>query len=122
MHADRFTGGVIDLFGEKALWQSDSQPVLTLRYTVWPPQKGEARPGDLGLALLLLKDLWLGDVALGGDQSIGRGRLQGCGAALRYWGADGQEQKWTLAADGRLTAGEAATLESWVQALVQSRG
>ena len=82
MHADRFTGGVIDLFGEKALWQSDSEPVLTLRYTVWPPQKGEARPGDLGLALLLLKDLWLGDVALGGDQSIGRGRLQGCAALL----------------------------------------
>lgn len=126
LHADRFTGGVMHLFGEKAVFQQGDAPALTLSYMV-RPAKAEAapRPGDIGLALLLLKDLWLGDVALGGDKSIGRGRLQGCAATLRYLDADGKEQTWELDADGALATGDAAPLDAWVQepgALAGSRG
>lgn len=121
MHADRFTGGVIHLFGEKAVWQQGDAPALTIRYEV-RPKKDAPSSGDIGLALLLLKDLWLGDVALGGDKSIGRGRLQGHDATFRYWDADGHEQTWTLDEAGRLTAGDAAPLEAWVQELDRSRG
>lgn len=81
---DRFTGGAYEgaLFSE--------QPVIG-----HPDVKEKDgtrvrldlclhRPSDseLGLLLLLLKDLWIGDLPIGGESGVGRGRLQGVTATL----------------------------------------
>ena len=61
------------LFAEKPLWQKDkTRSVVTIRVAIEDCQDWEA-----GLALFLLKDLWTGQVALGGDKSVGRGYLTG---------------------------------------------
>jgi hypothetical protein len=55
-------------------------------------------PHEIGLLLLLLKDLWTGDLPLGGESSVGRGRLNGRWATLTY--RNGSEQTWQIKADG----------------------
>ena len=37
---------------------------------------------EAGLCVLLLKDLWLGRIAVGGEKSIGRGILEGLHAVI----------------------------------------
>jgi hypothetical protein len=44
----------------------------------------QATNQEVGLLLLLLKDLWNGDLTIGGGSSIGRGRLQGKSATITY--------------------------------------
>ena len=67
-----------------------------------------------GMVLLALKDLWTGDLPLGGESSVGRGRLAGQEAAIVYGG-----QTWQLrGADSIEVSGPAAQLEDWVQAFV----
>lgn len=72
---DRFTGGTIDnaLFTEEPIWQMDKQlSPIKLMLTIKNCTKAQA-----GLILLLLKDLWLGNLTIGGGKAIGRGVLQG---------------------------------------------
>ncbi|MGQ9815302.1 MAG: hypothetical protein ACUVR3_09155, partial [Candidatus Roseilinea sp.] len=45
------------------------------------PQPG-IKQSEIGLLLLLLKDLWTGDLPLGGESSVGRGRLKGVQAVI----------------------------------------
>ena len=78
---NRFTGGVFP----GALFTQ--QPVLdgggvaaTLHIELRQPAEAE-----VGLLLLVLKDLWTGDLPLGGESSIGRGRLSGVGAKLAWY-------------------------------------
>jgi len=89
---DRFTGGTIDsaLFASKPLWGKDTEAAVKLSFIV-----EKAADHEAGLALCLLKDLWLGKTAVGGEKSIGRGVLQGRKALLHYRGktyrfADGE--------------------------------
>ena len=50
---------------------------------------------EIGLLLLLLKDLWTSDLPVGGESSIGRGRLQGLKAEiLRY--KSNSPHRWTI--------------------------
>lgn len=67
---DRFTGGVVDagLFDEEPLFRGR----VTLRLELRAP-----RPGEVGLLLLVLKDLVSGDLPLGGAAAVGRGVLTG---------------------------------------------
>ncbi len=120
---DRFTGGALDtaLFSEAPLTRGDVELTITMYET------GDA---ELGLLMLLLKDLWTGDLPLGGTSSIGRGRLQGIGAELRFspealpaalkpaGGAEPQ-MHWPIGAEERLTVAPelAAYLERCVQAI-----
>jgi hypothetical protein len=39
----------------------------------------DPEPGELGLILLVLRDLLAGEVAIGGTSSVGRGRFHGTG-------------------------------------------
>jgi CRISPR/Cas system CSM-associated protein Csm3 (group 7 of RAMP superfamily) len=75
---DRFTGGAQDkaLFQEKPVFGSEDT-FVRLRLRLFNPQARE-----IGLILLALRDLWTGDLPLGGGSSIGRGRLQGIQAVL----------------------------------------
>lgn len=74
---DRFTGGAYHgaLFDEQPIFGGDVTIELELRN----PQEHE-----IGLLLLLLKDLWTSDLPVGGESSIGRGRLQGKNATLTW--------------------------------------
>lgn len=88
---DRFTGGAFPsaLFSEQAAFGS-AETDITLRLRVQEPSQGQ-----VGLLLLLLKDLWTGELPIGGGQNIGRGRLSGRHAELEWGG-----QSWTLMQQG----------------------
>ena len=117
---DRFTGSTMDskLFAEKALWQKEKgKPVLHIRYQI-----ADCKPWEAGLALFLLKDLWTGRLALGGDVAVGRGYVSGIAGTITYTDTDEHTQTWTLDANGRVTAGAAATLDMFAQALADWKG
>jgi CRISPR/Cas system CSM-associated protein Csm3 (group 7 of RAMP superfamily) len=70
---DRFTGGTLHgaLFNEQPIFPNN-ETHLKLNLELRNPEDHE-----IGLLLLLLKDLWTGDLPVGATSSIGRGRLQG---------------------------------------------
>jgi CRISPR/Cas system CSM-associated protein Csm3 (group 7 of RAMP superfamily) len=108
---DRFTGGAYPtaLFSEQPVFAKDDTE-LTLYLELLSPKDYE-----IGLLLLLLKDLWTGDLPLGGEISVGRGRLEGKSAELRLQRDDG-EQVWRISAEnGALRIeGDRQQLESFV--------
>ncbi|SEH22447.1 RAMP superfamily CRISPR-associated protein [Selenomonas sp. KH1T6] len=84
IRVDRFTGGTIDsaLFTSMPVWQKETDKrALTMHWEI-----SHAQPWEIGLALLLLKDAWLGRIAIGSGKSIGYGRLRGLKAELYYKG------------------------------------
>lgn len=110
---DRFTGGAFDtaLFSEAPQIGGASRLTLAIH---------DPSDAHKGLLLLLLKDLWTGDLALGGTAAIGRGRLRGLQATI----FDG-DHTWELSEqDGRLNLPDAAreTLEGYVVALQSTKG
>lgn len=79
---DRFTGGAVDgaLFATEPLWaKSKDNKMVTVKLVVKNYEDWEA-----GLVLLLLKDLWTADLAIGGEKSIGRGTLKGLKAKIMF--------------------------------------
>lgn len=78
---DRFTNATIDsaLFTTVPIVQSSRSPIANIRLRI-----ADCQPWEAGLALLLIKDLWSGDIALGGEKSVGRGRMQGINAVIKY--------------------------------------
>lgn len=89
---DRFTGGAREtaLFDQQPLF-AQNETIITVDLHLRNPH-----PCDIGLLLLLLKDLWTEDLPLGGESSVGRGRLQGRRAELTY--KNGEVQEWVLTA------------------------
>ena len=94
---DRFTGGAYHgaLFEEQPIFGSD-ETIVTIELELRNPKEYE-----MGLLLLLLKDLWTSDLPVGGESSIGRGRLQGKNATLTWYQGDREnelkrEEKWTI--------------------------
>ncbi|MGQ9910190.1 MAG: RAMP superfamily CRISPR-associated protein [Candidatus Flexifilum sp.] len=104
---DRFTGGALDtaLFDQQPQFGGRVQVQLELRS---PKDK------EIGLLLLVLKDLWTGDLPLGGESSVGRGRLRGETAELAH---NGKVWKLTSTAGGLAIEGRSEKLEGYVQAL-----
>jgi CRISPR/Cas system CSM-associated protein Csm3 (group 7 of RAMP superfamily) len=72
---DRFTQGVV----RGALFDEEPEHGGRVRLRI---ELREPEPGELGLLLLVLKDLLTGEVAIGGTSAVGRGRFEGT-AALR---------------------------------------
>ena len=109
---DRFTGGAYHgaLIDEQPVWGGDDT-FVDLEFVVRSPSKSE-----IGLLLLLLKDLWTGDLPVGGEASIGRGRLGGDRAVLTHC-TNGQTTEWTLTKEGQLEQGDATDLQKFVDAL-----
>lgn len=89
---DRFTGGVLDnyLFDEAPLF-GGAGSLVQLDLTVRNPTQGE-----VGLILLLLKDLWTADLALGGGANVGRGRLRGIVAHCRLQQGATATETWEI--------------------------
>ena len=107
---DRFTGVTIDtaLFTTKPVWQEQrGEKTVHLHYEIYA-----WAPWEAGLALFLLRDLWQGDVALGGEKSIGRGTLQGIEARISY-----EDKKFILGEQGKVMQGDVKTLEDYARAL-----
>ena len=80
---DRFTGGVIRgaLFNSRPVWTTGEDSV-TLSFSILH----SASPEEKKLLLLVLKDLWLEDLAIGGEKNVGRGVLIGQKAIIRNEG------------------------------------
>lgn len=112
---DRFTGGAFPtaLFSEQPLFGND-QAEATLTFTLRNPKDAE-----IGLLLLVLKDLWTGDLPLGGESGVGRGRLEGRHAALTLHESD-REQIWRLRRDGDHLYCEPAEAVTVLEAYVTS--
>lgn len=111
---DRFTGGNIDgsLFTEGPVWQNGQDaPTVSMEWEI-----NGAKNWDIGLAILLLKDVWLGKVAFGGGKSIGRGTLRGVSAKI-YW----HNEEITLGADGKADEKAAKELQQFVDAFVEEK-
>jgi CRISPR/Cas system CSM-associated protein Csm3 (group 7 of RAMP superfamily) len=112
---DRFTGGAFQtaLFSEQAVFAGQSA-ATRVNLTIQEPTDAQ-----IGLVLLLLKDLWTGDLALGGGSSVGRGRLKGKSAILTYAQPGNPEEKWTITQQeaGLTIDGEKEHLERFVNAL-----
>ncbi len=91
---DRFTGGAREtaLFNEQPVFGLP-QTKIVLEIRLLSPKSRE-----IGLLLLLLKDLWTGDLPLGGESSVGRGRLAGRWAKLTH--QNGSEATWEIKANG----------------------
>lgn len=94
---DRFTGGAREalLFSEQPAFGSNDTTVTVDVELINP------KDYEIGLLLLLLKDLWTGDLPLGGESSVGRGRLKGKSATLTY-SQGGTSQEWTIAVNGNV--------------------
>jgi CRISPR/Cas system CSM-associated protein Csm3 (group 7 of RAMP superfamily) len=108
---DRFTGGAFEsaLFGEQPEIGKVGDENVKLKLTLRNPTEAET-----GLLLLLLKDLWTGDLPIGGESSVGRGRLKGVSATLAAMG-----KKWDFRAeknDGLTITPESEILQKYVTA------
>lgn len=109
---DRFTGGTIPsaLFSTVPVWrEKDGGRSVTLRFGVRQASEQEA-----GLCVLLLKDLWLGRAAIGGEKSIGRGTLEGLRAVIHYRG-----RCYELTQGQNFAADTVQTLQGYVTALCE---
>ena len=118
---DRFTGGSYPtaLFNEQPVW-GKQDTTITVKLTIQQPTRVQ-----IGLVLLLLKDLWTGDLPLGGESSVGRGRLQGRQATLTLKGREKKTWVLTQRADGGLVfdgKGRPEELEGYVTAFHEYKG
>lgn len=113
---DRFTGGSYPgaLFNQQPLFpKAETEVVIALNVDA-------PRSADIGLLLLLLKDLWTQDLPLGGEASVGRGRLTGKHAMLRLRGKGGALAEWAInqTPNGLEVEGDQNVLEEYVSAFV----
>lgn len=113
---DRFTGGTIDnaLFTDIPVWQNEkNMPVIHMEFSLKDCTEAEA-----GLLLLILRELWTGNLPLGGAKSIGRGVLKGQTCSIQYAPAETEQHTFTWEqADTLVVTGDKALLESYVQKL-----
>lgn len=113
---DRFTGGSFPtaLFSEQPVW-GRKDTTITIGITIQQPTEAQ-----IGLLLLLLKDLWTGDLPLGGEISVGRGRLRGRKATLTCKRPNAS-QRWVITqeSDHLNIEGDQERLEQFVAAFVK---
>ena len=112
---DRFTGGTLQgtLFTTKPAYQKNfDAPTLKIHFEI-----RDAEPFEAGLAIFLLRDLWLGHAAIGGEKSIGRGTLGGLSAEINFGG-----KTYMLGADGKIFDGDKSELEKFAAALKNRAG
>lgn len=84
---DRFTGGTIEsaLFNSMPIFcNNDTIVQINILISdcdekIFPNWQSAA-----GLLLLVLKDLWTGDLPIGGEKNVGRGRLKGIEATITW--------------------------------------
>lgn len=117
---DRFTGGAFEtaLISEQPAFATDQSRVeLNLELQCPSNQEQETYiQKQVGLLLLLLKDLWTEDLPLGGESSIGRGRLKGLSANLTIGTSDAQT-RYTFNEHGLADRNQICQLQKYVDEL-----
>lgn len=80
---DHFTGGTISgaLFDSMPIFTNFKDKIKHVKIVIRNYEKYEA-----GLMLLILKDLWTGDLPIGGEKNVGRGVLSGEWALIEWGG------------------------------------
>ena len=73
------------LFNTKEL---ESETDINKKYTRITLRVKDCSEAEAGLMLLVLKDLWTGDLAIGGEKGIGRGVFNGVSASIKYQGKE----------------------------------
>ena len=108
IRVDRFTGGAFKgaLFDEEPHYKGGFSARLELR---------NPRDGELGLLLLLVKDLITGNLPIGGSSSVGRGYVEGSASITG-------SEKALLGCGGVISETEATVDRSAVEAAVQRLG
>jgi CRISPR/Cas system CSM-associated protein Csm3 (group 7 of RAMP superfamily) len=88
---DRFNGGTFPgaLFDQQPVFGGENSN-LEISIELRNPENEH-----IGLLLNLLKDLWTGDLPLGGEASVGRGRLKGKRATLTFYDPHGKPARQT---------------------------
>lgn len=112
---DRLTGGTLQgtLFTTKAAYQKNhGAPVLKIHFEIH-----KAKIFEAGLAIFLLRDFWLGHVAIGGEKSIGRGTLSGLSAEIKFNG-----KTYKLGTNGKILEGDKSEFENFAAALKDFSG
>lgn len=111
---DRFTGGTIEgaLVESKPLFSNKNPKHIKLRFTI-----NDYKDYEVGLMLLILKDLWTGDLPIGGEKSIGRGFLEGVKTEIQF---DGKKIEFENPA--KLKPEEREMLNRFVKALENHGG
>ncbi len=106
---DRFTGGTLQgaLFKIKPLYQKNSSPTLHIHFEIL-----NAKDFEAGLALFLLRDLWQGKIALGGEKGIGRGTVQGISVEINFNG-----KIYKLGEGGKVLKGDATELSKFAESV-----
>lgn len=108
---DRFTDGAYPgaLFHEQPVFGLDTG--IKMDILIQQPEDAQ-----IGMLLLLLKDMWTGDLPLGGEGSVGRGRLRGESVTLTYRSTDSEPEQWIIkqAKDELEIDGDEAKLEGFV--------
>ena len=108
---DRFTGGTIEaaLFTDIPVWQNNKNlaPVI-FKITIKNCTEAEA-----GLLLLLLKEIWFGNINIGSGKAVGRGILYGRKCSIAY-----KTQTYSISSEnGFKINGSKEQLENYVKAL-----
>ena len=126
---DRITGGVMDnaLFTTVPVYQKEKgRSAIKIKFCIKPEKnkdedKDEARsnPAEIGLALLLFRDLWQGRIAIGGETGVGRGTLKGISGSFTIDGCN-----YTMNANGEIACenGHVGKLDEYVRTLAQEVG
>ena len=111
---ERFTSGAYleALFHEQPVFGLDTG--IKVDILIQQPENAQ-----IGMLLLLLKDMWTSDLPLGGEVGIGRGRLRGESVTLTFRSADSEPEQWIIkqGKNGLEITGNKAKLEGFVQAL-----
>jgi len=115
---DRFTGGTIKtaLFDLMPVWPKTDEDVLVLNLRVKNCSESEA-----GLIMLVLKDLWVGDLPIGGEKNVGRGVFSGHSAKINYCGKEyslsQQGEKLEIGRKDEIDGKD--EMENWVKQLLK---
>ena len=102
----RFTGGAFPtaLFNEAPFYpEDDESATMTFRFELDAPKDKE-----IALLLLTFKDLWLGDLPLGGETGVGRGVFEGVEATFRSDGEESQPRRSRKSRGNRVQSGRSA--------------
>jgi len=101
---DRFTGGTIKsaLFESMPLWSKSNDEALNVKIKI-----EKYKPWEAGLMMQVLKDLWCGDLAIGGEKNVGRGVLEGLSATIKWGGKELSIEE----REGNLIFSDKATVE-----------
>ena len=113
---DRFTGGTVDtaLFATKPLWKNGAGAPVHIHFEI--AHCNVNADWEAGLALFLLKDLCTGNIAIGGEKSVGRGTMQGERILIHF-----NDNDWELDGNGKVIKGDATALEKMADALIKKR-